>query len=99
MVDALRYTTEFLAIGGGVIGSAIAYHLARAGQTVLVVERDAPATSPAASWASAGGVCRQGRDEREAALAEPGSRARRRSALPPGGPAPGGGNRGRSRAT
>jgi len=69
MVDTLRYTTEFLIIGGGVIGSAIAYHLARAGQAVLVVERDAPATAPAASWASAGGVRRQGRDEREAALA------------------------------
>src|SRR5690242_4262045 len=65
----MRHTTEFLIIGGGVIGSAIAYHLARAGQAVLVVERDAPATSPAASWASAGGVRRQGRDEREAALA------------------------------
>jgi sarcosine oxidase subunit beta len=78
----MRYTTEFLIIGGGVIGSAIAYHLARAGQAVLVVERDAPATAPAASWASAGGVRRKGRDEREAALAKPGSRARRRSALP-----------------
>ena len=65
----MTHTTDFLVIGGGVIGSAIAYHLARAGQAVLVVERDAPAISPAASWASAGGVRRQGRDEREAALA------------------------------
>jgi sarcosine oxidase subunit beta len=36
---------------------------------VLVVERSAPAVEPAASWASAGGVRRQGRDPAEAALA------------------------------
>lgn len=62
-------TADTLVIGGGVIGSAIAYHLACAGQSVLVVDRSDPATSPAASWASAGGVRRQGRDAREAALA------------------------------
>lgn len=65
----MHHTTETLIIGGGVIGSSIAYHLARAGQRVLVVERAGIAESPAASWASAGGVRRQGRDPAEAALA------------------------------
>lgn len=62
-------TVETLIIGGGVIGSALAYHLARAGQAVLVVERAGIASSATASWASAGGVRRQGRDPAEAALA------------------------------
>ena len=65
----MTYTSDYVVIGGGVIGSSIAYHLARAGQSVLVVERHKPATAPAASWASAGGVRRQGRDPAEAALA------------------------------
>src|SRR5947209_1668560 len=47
---------DVLVIGGGVIGSSIAYHVARQGQRVLVVERDEVAVEPAASWASAGGV-------------------------------------------
>lgn len=62
-------TVEVVVIGGGVIGSAIAYHVARGGRTVLVVERSAPAVEPAASWASAGGVRRQGRHAAEALLA------------------------------
>lgn len=62
-------SAEILIIGGGVIGSAIAYHLARAGCDVLVVERAGIAERPAASWASAGGVRRQGRHPAEAALA------------------------------
>src|SRR5688572_425975 len=60
---------DILVIGGGVIGSSIAYHLARQGRRVLVVERATIAESPAASWASAGGVRRQGRDPAEATLA------------------------------
>ena len=62
-------TTDILVVGGGVIGSAIAYHLARAGHAALVLDQSAPAAPPAASWASAGGIRRQGRDPREALLA------------------------------
>ena len=60
---------EVVVVGSGVIGSSIAYHLARQGRQVLVVERGRPAVEPAASWASAGGVRRQGRDPAEARLA------------------------------
>src|SRR5436309_15093529 len=60
---------EVVVIGGGVTGSSIAYHLARQGRRVLVVERAEPAVEPSASWASAGGVRRQGRDAAEAKLA------------------------------
>src|SRR5260370_17091879 len=62
-------STEVMIIGAGVIGSSIAYHLARQGRQVLVVERSEIAASPAASWASAGGVRRQGRHPAEAMLA------------------------------
>lgn len=61
--------TEILVIGSGVIGSSIAYHLAQQGRQVLVVERSEVAVEPAASWASAGGVRRQGRHPAEARLA------------------------------
>src|SRR5258706_15758297 len=60
---------EVAVIGGGVIGSSIAYHLARRGRTVLVIERAEVAAAPAASWASAGGGRRQGRHAAGAALA------------------------------
>ena len=52
-------------VGGGVIGSSIAYHLARASARVGVFEQAVPAVEPSASWASAGGVRQQGRDPRE----------------------------------
>src|SRR6516225_2305606 len=65
----MKSLAEILIIGGGVIGNSIAYHLARQGQQVLVVERSEVAHSPAASWASAGGVRRQGRHPAEAKLA------------------------------
>src|SRR5207244_10386476 len=61
---------EIAIIGGGVIGSSTAYHLAHQGHNVLVIEQ-APdvASTPAASWASAGGVRRQVRHPAEAKLA------------------------------
>jgi sarcosine oxidase, subunit beta len=61
--------TDIVIVGGGVIGNSIAYHLARQRRQVLVVERSGVAVSPAASWASAGGVRRQGRHPAEARLA------------------------------
>jgi sarcosine oxidase subunit beta len=61
--------SDVLIIGAGVTGSAIAYHLARQGQQVVVVDRAGEADAPAASWASAGGVRRQGRQRAEALLA------------------------------
>ncbi len=65
----MNTTFEVLIIGGGVIGSSIAYQLARQGQQVLVIERSSVAAEPAASWASAGGVRQQGRHPAEAKLA------------------------------
>jgi len=62
-------SVEVLIIGGGVIGSAIAYHVAQRGRNVLVVERNAVAVEPAASWASAGGVRLWEQGPPEAALA------------------------------
>jgi sarcosine oxidase subunit beta len=62
-------SSDILIIGAGVIGSAIAYHLARQGLQVLIVDRALGADAPTASWASAGGVRRQGRHQAEAHLA------------------------------
>jgi sarcosine oxidase subunit beta len=64
-----RLSSDFLIVGAGVIGSSIAYHLARQEQRVMVLERGEVAGSPVASWASAGGVRRQGRHPAEALLA------------------------------
>lgn len=54
-------------IGGGVVGTSIAWHLARRGAQVTLVERDQLAAQ--ASGASAGGVRQVNRDPREMPLA------------------------------
>ncbi|MEJ7902078.1 MAG: FAD-dependent oxidoreductase, partial [Thermomicrobiales bacterium] len=59
--------TEIAIIGGGVIGTSIAWHLARRGGKVTLIERDGFAAQ--ASGASAGGVRQLGRDPREMPLA------------------------------
>lgn len=56
-----------IVVGGGVVGSSIAWHLARKGAKVTLVEERSIAA--AASGASAGGVRQQGRDPREMPLA------------------------------
>ena len=58
---------DCVVIGGGVIGSSIAYHAAKAGASVALVEPGSP-RFPSASWASAGGVRRQNRAASEWAL-------------------------------
>lgn len=60
---------EILVIGSGVTGGSIAYHAARQGRRVMVIERAEPGVEPAASWGSAGGVRRMGRDPAEVPLA------------------------------
>lgn len=60
-------TPEIVVVGGGVTGASIAWHLARRGATVTLVEERGVAA--AASGASAGGVRQQGRDPREMSLA------------------------------
>lgn len=59
--------TDVVVVGGGVIGSSIAWHLARRGAAVTLIEERGIAA--AASGASAGGVRQQGRDPRELPLA------------------------------
>jgi sarcosine oxidase subunit beta len=58
---------EVIVIGGGVIGSSIAYQLAKRGLGVTLLE--AREVASGASGASAGGVRQQGRDPRELPLA------------------------------
>lgn len=65
---------DVVIVGGGVVGSSIAYHLALRGARVTVVDQAPPATAPSASWASAGGVRQQRRDPREWALTRAASR-------------------------
>ncbi len=65
---------DVVIVGGGVIGSSIAYHLAARMMRVVVVDTSEPAVAPSASWASAGGVRQQGRDPREWPLARKAAR-------------------------
>lgn len=60
---------DVLVIGSGVNGGFSAYHAARDGRKVLVLERAEPGVEPAASWASAGGVRRLNRHIAEVPLA------------------------------
>ena len=59
--------TEIVIVGGGVMGTSIAYHLVRRGAHVTLVERDTLAAQ--ASGATAGGIRQLGRDPREVPLA------------------------------
>ncbi|MCC6704423.1 MAG: FAD-binding oxidoreductase [Thermomicrobiales bacterium] len=60
-------TTEIVIIGGGVMGTSIAWQLAQKGAKVTLLERDQLAAQ--ASGATAGGVRQLGRDARELPLA------------------------------
>ena len=60
-------STQIAVIGGGVVGTSIAWHLARRGADVTLIE--ARSIAAAASGASAGGVRQQNRDPREMPLA------------------------------
>lgn len=60
---------EVVVIGGGVIGSAIAYNLAKAGVDVALCDRAHPPAGGTASGASAGGVRQQNRVGAELDLA------------------------------
>jgi sarcosine oxidase subunit beta len=63
----MHRTPEIVVVGGGVTGASIAWHLARRGARVTLIEERGIAA--AASGASAGGVRQQGRDPREMPLA------------------------------
>ncbi len=56
-------STDIAIIGGGVIGSSTAYHLAKAGADVVVIERNTVASG--ASGRNAGGTRKQGRNIHE----------------------------------
>ena len=60
-------SNHVIVVGGGVVGTSIAWHLARKGAGVTLLEERSIAA--AASGASAGGVRQQGRDPREMPLA------------------------------
>jgi sarcosine oxidase subunit beta len=62
-------TAEVIVIGAGVVGSATAYYLAKAGVDVMLIDRRHPNTGGTASQASAGGVRQQGRVPVEIPLA------------------------------
>ena len=61
-------SADVVVLGAGVIGASIAYHLARIGAQVMLVDQIGPAAAPGASWASAGGLRSQGRSPAEHAI-------------------------------
>ena len=62
-------SADFVVIGSGIIGSATAYYLAKAGAEVILVDRARPNAGGTASQACAGGVRQQGRTPPEISLA------------------------------
>ena len=56
---------DAIVVGAGIIGASIAYHLAREGALVTLVDQAGPAAAPGATWASAGGLRSQGRSAAE----------------------------------
>ncbi|MGH2339886.1 NAD(P)/FAD-dependent oxidoreductase [Segnochrobactraceae bacterium EtOH-i3] len=61
-------SADVIVVGAGVIGASIAWHLAKAGVPVHLVDQSGPAAAPGATWASAGGLRSQGRHGPEQAL-------------------------------
>lgn len=54
--------SDVIVAGGGIVGTMIAWHLAKAGAAVTLVDPNPmPASAPSATWASAGGLRQQGR--------------------------------------
>ena len=62
-------TADAIVIGAGIVGSATAYYLAKAGVDVVLIDRRHPNAGGTASQACAGGVRQQGRDPVEIPLA------------------------------
>lgn len=63
-----RHKADLIVIGAGIIGASIAYHAAKAGADVALVDARGMAEAPSASWASAGGLRTQGRSATEQPL-------------------------------
>lgn len=64
----MKNTAEVIIIGGGIIGCAAAYHLAKQGISVIVLEKD-NSIGNGGSSRNGGGVRQSGRDPRELPLA------------------------------
>jgi sarcosine oxidase subunit beta len=60
---------EIVVVGAGVVGSSIAYYLAREGMNVLLIDRARFVSTATASGASAGGIGQTGREPPELPLA------------------------------
>ncbi|MDP7372139.1 MAG: FAD-dependent oxidoreductase, partial [Nitrospinota bacterium] len=64
----LEFQTDVVIIGGGIMGSVAAFHLANAGRKVILIEKKF--VGWASSGVNAGGVRRQGRHPAELPLAQ-----------------------------